>query len=176
MRAGEIIALTWGQVDLERRTLTVGRAKTAAGTGRQIPMNQDLLAVLSAHSAWFTKRFGEAQTEHYLFPFGKPTPNDPSRPMTDVTGVWKALRKTAGVQCRLHDLRHTAATKMAEAGVPESTMLAIMGHMSRAMLERYSHIRMAAKRTAMDSLMLNREDSDGVPTKSPPALNSVTIQ
>jgi hypothetical protein len=46
---------------------------------------------------------------------------------------------------------------MAEAGVPESTMLALMGHMSRAMLERYSHIRMAAKRTAMDSLMLNRE-------------------
>ena len=35
---------------------------------------------------------------------------------------------------------------MAEAGTPESTMLAIMGHMSRAMLERYSHIRMAAKR------------------------------
>jgi len=27
---------------------------------------------------------------------------------------------------------------MAEAGVPESTMLSIMGHMSRAMLERYS--------------------------------------
>jgi hypothetical protein len=30
-----------------------------------------------------------------------------------------------------------------QAGVPESTMLALMGHMSRAMLERYSHIRMA---------------------------------
>jgi hypothetical protein len=72
----------------------------------------------------------------------------------------------------LHDLKHTAAKKMAEAGVPESTMLALMGHMSDAMLERYSHIRMAAKRTAMDSLMLNREDSDGVPT----VLNPVTIQ
>jgi hypothetical protein len=28
---------------------------------------------------------------------------------------------------------------MAEAGAPESSMLALMGHMSRAMLERYSH-------------------------------------
>jgi integrase len=46
------------------------------------------------------------------------------------------MRKEAKVNCRLHDLRHTAATKMAEAGVPESTMLALMGHMSRAMLER----------------------------------------
>jgi intergrase/recombinase len=51
-------------------------------------------------------------------------------------------------------MRHTVATKMAEAGVPESTMLAIMGHMSRAMLERYSHIRMAAKREAVKSLSL----------------------
>jgi hypothetical protein len=41
---------------------------------------------------------------------------------------------------------------MAEAGVPENTMLALMGHMSRAMLERYSHIRMAAKREAVESL------------------------
>lgn len=152
MRAGEITSLTWGQIDLMRRVVTVGRAKTSSGTGRQIPMNSDLFAVLSLHAAWFTKRFGQAEPEHYLFPFGKPTPSDPTRPITDVSGAWAALRTKAGVQCRLHDLRHTAATKMAEAGIPESTMLALMGHMSRAMLERYSHIRMAAKRTAVESL------------------------
>ena len=90
------------------------------------------------HANWFTSRFGESRPELYLFPFGKPTPNDPTRCITDVSGAWDALRKRARVQCRLHDLRHTAATKMAEAGVPESTMLALMGHMSRAMLERYS--------------------------------------
>jgi hypothetical protein len=43
---------------------------------------------------------------------------------------------------------------MAEAGIAESTMLALMGHMSRAMLERYSHIRMAAKREAVETLSL----------------------
>jgi integrase len=186
MRAGEITSITWGQVDLERQVLTVGKAKSAAGTGRQIPMNRDLFAVFSMHSAWFTKRFGQAQPCHYLFPFGKPTPNDPSKPITDVTGAWKALRKAAGVQCRLHDLRHTAATKMAEAGVPESTMLALMGHMSRAMLERYSHIRMAAKRAAVDSLVFNRElpatehaeseNSNGIPTKSPTIGETAAIQ
>ena len=42
---------------------------------------------------------------------------------------------------------------MAEGSVPESKMLAIMGHMSRAMLKRYSHIRMVAKRQAVESLM-----------------------
>jgi len=77
--------------------------------------------------------------------------------------VWGSIRAEAGVTCRLHDLRHTALTKMAEAGVPESTMMALAGHMSRAMLERYSHIPMAAKREAVEALRLSRT-SVGVPT------------
>ena len=94
--------------------------------------------MLSTHAAWFTQRFGETKPEYFPIPFAKPKPNDPTRPITDLSGSWSALRERAGVKCRLHDLRHTAATKMCEAGVPDSTMLARMGHMSRAMLERYS--------------------------------------
>jgi hypothetical protein len=58
---------------------------------------------------------------------------------------------------------------MAEAGVPESTMLALAGHMSRAMLERYSHIRMRAKREAVEALSLQIKTSPSVvvPTISP---------
>jgi len=48
---------------------------------------------------------------------------------------------------------------MAEAGTPESTMLALMGHMSRAMLERYSHIRMTAKREAVKALTISDQYS-----------------
>jgi integrase len=177
MRAGEITELTWGQVDFVRRVLTVGRAKSSSGTGRQIPMNDELFAVLTMHAAWFTNRFGEAKPEHYLFPFGKPTPSDPTKHITDVTGAWDVLRKSAGVKCRLHDLRHTAATKMAEADVPESTMLAIMGHMSRAMLERYSHVRMAAKRKAVEALstMARTAHCDPTPTKVPTEKDSFKI-
>jgi integrase len=173
MRSGEILGLTWGQVDFVRRIVTVGRAKSASGTGRQIPMNADLFALLSTHGDWVTNRFGETRPEYYIFPNGKPSPNDPTKPITDVTGAWDALRDRTGVRCRLHDLRHTAATKMAEAGVPESTMLALMGHMSRAMLERYSHIRLAAKRNAVEALGIvsrNTKTSENavvVPTKVP---------
>jgi integrase len=178
MRAGEIAALTWGQVDLGRRVVTVGRAKTASGTGRQIPMNPQLFEVFSIHAEWYTYRFGAVLPEYCLFPFGKPTPNDPTRPITDITGSWEALRKRAGVNCRLHDLRHTAATKMAEAGVPESTMLALMGHMSRAMMERYSHIRMAAKREAVEALTIRRTGGTlrVVPTNSPTVEGYTVIQ
>jgi integrase len=190
MRSGELTGATWGQVDLERRVLTVGRAKTSSGTGRQIPMNNDLFLLLTAHAEWFTKRFGETRPEYYLFPFGKPQPTDPTRPTTTLKTVWGSIRTEAKVSCRLHDLRHTAATKMAEAGTPESTMLALMGHMSRAMMERYSHIRMAAKRTAVEALSFRpvapraeitavpteEAFSNGVPTKSPTTGESKLIQ
>jgi integrase len=165
-RAGELARLTWGQVDFTERVLTVSKAKTEAGTGRQVPMNEDLFQVLATHAEWFSKRFGRANSDHYVFPWGSPYPSDPMRPTAELKTAWDTIRKNAKVECRWHDLRHTVCTKMAEAGVPESTMLAIMGHMSRAMLERYSHIRMKAKREAVEALSLTPK-SNGVPKESP---------
>jgi integrase len=57
-----------------------------------------------------------------------------------------------GERLRFHDLRHQAITELAENGAPDATMMALAGHMSREMLERYSHVRMAAKREALDRL------------------------
>lgn len=53
---------------------------------------------------------------------------------------------------RFHDLRHQAITELAEAGASDATLMALAGHMSRRMLEHYSHVRMAAKRAATDKL------------------------
>ena len=172
-RSGEALSLFWGRVDLLGKTLRVGRAKSANGTGRIIPINDDLASVLAAHRAWFVEHFGEPKPDHYLFPWGKPVPSDPTRHATDITWGWDQLRADTGVKCRLHDLRHTFATRPAENGVPESTMLALIGHMSRAMLERYSHIRMAAKRDAVAGIRLREkgeetfQNSEVVPVKVP---------
>jgi integrase len=169
MRSGEAFSLTWAQVDLMDKTITVGRAKTSNGTGRTIPINDDLARILVAHRQWFIDRFGQPQPDRYLFPWGKPLPSDPTRHVTDISWGWDQLRKNTGVSCRLHDLRHTFATRLAENGVSESTMLALMGHMSRAMLERYSHIRMAAKREAIARVTLAtvKHELQGVPVKVP---------
>lgn len=178
MRAGEALSLTWGQVDLMNKKIQVGRAKTSSGTGRTIPINQDLAPVLAHHRLWYKDRFGEPKKDYHLFAWGKPVPIDPTTHVTDVTTAWDDLRKLSGVKCRLHDLRHTFATQLAENGTPESTMLALMGHMSRAMLERYSHIRVAAKRTAVAGVTLHRteQDSEGVPVKVPVLGESQKIQ
>ena len=53
---------------------------------------------------------------------------------------------------RFHDLRHQAITELSEGGASDATMMAVSGHLSKRMLEHYSHVRMAAKRTAIDAL------------------------
>ena len=50
-------------------------------------------------------------------------------------------RSRAGGTLRPHDLRHHAITKLAESSESsEQTIMAIAGHVSREMLEHYSHI------------------------------------
>jgi integrase len=178
MRAGEALSLTWMQVDLMDRTLRVGLAKTSNGTGRVIPISDDLASVLATHRDWFVGEFGESLPGHHLFPWGKPVPSDPTCHATDITWGWDELRKDTKVSCRLHDLRHTFATHLAKNGVSESTMLALMGHMSRAMLERYSHIRITAKREAIAGVRLRPSitNSEGVPVKVPVASQPAAIQ
>ena len=61
---------------------------------------------------------------------------------------------------RFHDLRHTAITKLAESQASDQTIMAIAGHVSRQMLEHYSHIRMAAKRAALDSISTPLPDTN----------------
>jgi len=51
------------------------------------------------------------------------------------------------VQGRWHDNRHTLVTELAEGGAGDEVIMSIAGHVSRAMLSRYSHVRMEAKRS-----------------------------
>jgi len=108
LRSGEALSLRWRQVNLFDRTITVGRAKTSSGTGRVIPINDDLAKVLASHRAWFVERFGEPKPEQCLFPFGSPQPTEPEKAVTDISSGWDLVRSLSGVRCRLHDLRHRA--------------------------------------------------------------------
>ncbi len=53
---------------------------------------------------------------------------------------------------RFHDLRHHAITELAESQTSDITIMSISGHVSRKMLEHYSHIRQDAKRDAVNIL------------------------
>jgi integrase len=158
LRKNEIRTLRWQQIDLIARTLTVGPTKTEGGSGRVIPLN----SVAYAAALRWASQFPEAKPEDYVFPaceaagIEREHPDmeriDPARPIKSWRSAWRAALKRAGVQIRFHDLRHTCITKLAEGRASEQTLMSIAGHLSRKMLEHYSHIRMAAKRAALDAI------------------------
>lgn len=72
------------------------------------------------------------------------------------------MRTVAKVDCRWHDLRHTFITRLAEnPNVSEETIRSLAGHVSRRMLERYSHIRTRAKEDAIRTLELSGFEGEG---------------
>jgi len=152
-RADEARTLRWEQVDLEAGKMTIGRSKTAAGAGRRIPMSQSLRATLEHYATWYAQRFGPLKPDWYVFPYCRTKrPVDPERPVGSLRHAWELALERAGVKCRLHDLRHSFCTKLGEAGISESVMLDLMGHVSGAMLRRYSHIRESAREEAIAKL------------------------
>jgi integrase len=148
MRKVEIRLLRWGQVDFVKRALIVGESKTDAGTGRLIPLNPTAFKTLLRWAG----RYPDATPEHYVFPWCENRQVDPTRPTKGWRTAWRHALKRAGFHCRFHDLRHTCITKLSEGQASDQTIMSIAGHVSKRMLERYSHIRTEAKRKALDAI------------------------
>jgi integrase len=159
LRKNEIRTLRWNQIDLLERTLTVGRTKTEGGSGRVVPLNS---LAYSALVRW-AGRSPAAKPDEYVFPAcedarldcEQPDKShiDPSQPIKSWRTAWRRASKDADLHIRFHDLRHACITKLAEGQASEQTLMSIAGHLSRNMQEHYSHIRMAAKRTALDAIV-----------------------
>jgi integrase len=157
MRDGEIRRTLWAQIDFARAILTVGKSKSAAGEGRTIPLNTEILDALLNHAKWYIKKFGELRPEWHVFPFGRRGGMDPARAITTLKTSWTTVRKNAKVIGRWHDARHTLITELAESGAGDETIRAIAGHVSHQMLARYSHIRTEAKRHALEDVVQRRQ-------------------
>jgi len=164
-RGCELKGLQWSDIDLFQRTITIRKTKTAAGE-RMIPLTSVAASAL-ARLRTRAESFGPVEPSHYVFAAFVPkftfndtnvvgynvTAYDPTKHINSWRTAWRSLTKKAGLPgFRFHDLRHCAITSLAESGAADSTIMAIAGHVSRRMLERYSHVRMEAKRTAMEAL------------------------
>ncbi len=162
MRYSELRLLRWEQIDLERRTVRVGKSKTEAGTGRVIPLNDKATKVLK----FWADQFPDRKPEHFAFPserYGaggddfEPTvfDVDPETPIGSWKEAWESVKRKAGVEVRFHDLRHTCVTRMLEGGVPLSVVASILGWSpatTARMAKRYGHIGHVAMRQAVDVL------------------------
>ncbi|MCZ6533961.1 MAG: site-specific integrase [SAR324 cluster bacterium] len=153
MRSCELKGLRWKDIDLFAKTLTIHRQTTKTDAGeRVIPLNRDaVLAFAELRSR--AEHLGSSEQEHYVFPACEMGRIQPGQPVKYWDTAWRTITKTAGLQgLRFHDLRHQAVTELAERGLTDGTIMSIAGHVSRKMLEHYSHIRLEAKRRALECL------------------------
>jgi integrase len=160
LRSQELRLLRWHQVDLLEGIVTVGKSKTQGGEGRLVYLSG--LAVQTLKE--WRSQFPAAQPSHAVFPreayglkgkkgtFGGevvPYRTFPDQPVRSFATAWRGAKKAAGIECRWHDLRHSAASRMAAGGATDQTLQALLGWMSPKMIERYSHVRAEAKRKAV---------------------------
>ena len=81
-------------------------------------------------------------------------------PVDDHPGLLSRARDEAKIFGRWPDNRHTLVTELAEGGAGDEVIMIIAGHVSRAMLSRYSHVRMEAKRRALDEIASRQRAAD----------------
>ena len=129
MRRGEILGFEWSNVDLARRLIDV--TNTKSGKDRAIPMNQASYSAL----------------EH-LTRAGQRVFN-----VDWIKVAWAAALQDSKIEnFRFHDLRHTAATRLADAGTDAFTIAAILGHSTIQMSARYTHATDERKRRAVERM------------------------
>ena len=165
LRNAELRRARWSQVDFLKSEFQVGSAKTEGSTGRVVPLNQAALRVLQE----WRKRWPDAKPGDFIFPTEKLVfkgAGAPERGVMTSYGVnlrkplgswkraWASAKKQAGVEAsiRVHDLRHHFISLVAQTQTPDATIQAISGHLSKKMLDHYSHVRTDAKRRAVGLL------------------------
>jgi integrase len=179
MRAGELLALHWQDVDLEGGTLLVRfsvrrqpegfvftEPKTKHGR-RKIVLTRPVIEVLREHRVRQVAQrltIGEAWQDYDLV-FCGPTGSPAEGANLSRAHFKRLLCKAEAPDIRFHDLRHTAATLMLLRGVPTKVVSEMLGHASIAItLDTYSHVLPSMQHdaaAAMEDVLWGRSKSWG---------------
>ncbi len=125
-RVSELLNAEWAHVDLGRRTWLVPLAKS--GKRRSVPLSEAAVDVIGR-----LPRFDGC-------PYLVPNP-ETLRPFVSVKHAWQTARREARLRdLRIHDLRHSAASFMINAGVDLYAVGRVLGHADHASTMRYSHL------------------------------------
>ncbi len=170
MRGCEIKRLRWQDISLESdpATLTIHKSKTSAGE-RIIPLTREAEAAFVRLRAR-SELFSTVQPDHFIFArfrsvsrfHGREVQErrilefDPTRAIGSWKKAWRRLTTKAGLPgLRFHDCRHSTITALlTNPNVSIQTAKSIAGHVSQRMIDRYSHIQLDAKRSAVEALSL----------------------
>ncbi len=153
MRRGEICGLLWLDLNFDRGLVHVRNTKN--GKDRIILMNMTVRQLLETQ--WNKRRerlTGKDGKPRFSTPssYVFPSPRSNERLVEIKYSFAKAVRDAKIKDLRFHDLRHTAATRMGDAGADAFTLAAIFGWSDIRMAMRYTHAMEAAKRRAVEAI------------------------
>jgi integrase len=135
-RRGELLALTWRDVDLSRGVARLGRTKN--GDRRTLGLLPQVVQALSPF----------ASSDPARFVFGSVRSRQKSPASIDT--AWRAAVARAQIRdFRFHDLRHCCASYLAQAGKPINVIADVLGHRKLDMTRRYAHLIVETKAQAM---------------------------
>lgn len=147
MRPDEIRNLKASDVDLEKGYLEIRKGKTKAAQ-RRIPLTERAFGI-------FESRLRNSESD-YVFPSERSGNEDV--PLVKLNNAhYGALRRSNVVRFRLYDLRHTFATRQAEAGTDLVTLASLLGHSRLEMVMRYAHPSENHKIEAMKRMEAKRD-------------------
>jgi integrase len=136
-RKGEIVALRWSEVDLERGYLRLGDSKTGA---KIIPLGAPAIEVLAS-----VKMIDGCP---FVFPATSGTGH-----FQGVEKLWRNVRTAAGFPTlRIHDLRHSFASVGLARGDALPVIGVILGHADVKTTARYAHLADDPVRQAADAI------------------------
>jgi integrase len=140
LRKGELLGLSWENVHLERKTLTVPAGIAKSQRARHVQLNSEAVDTL--------KRWGKGREQTGLvFPGAKGA-------MTHFNSAWRALVKDAGLtDFHFHDCRHHFASRLTMSGVDLYTVQKLLGHSDASMTQRYAHLAPEHMQAAVEKLV-----------------------
>lgn len=138
-RDGEIVDLQWRQVDLARGIVRLDPGATMNDDSRVIPLATELRETLTLQKARRDAQFPGCRVVFF---------GETGEPIRDMrtgwanacrrAGLWQGDEKTGHPSVIFHDLRRTGVRNLVRAGVPERVAMAISGHRTRAIFDRYN--------------------------------------
>lgn len=150
-RKSEILHARWEDVNLDVKMLKVPLSKS--GKPRYISLSDEAIAIL--------RNMPKHPNSPWLFPS-----RTPKKPLRDIYRFWNKLRRRIGLyDVRIHDLRHTFASLLVNAGHSLYEVQKLLGHSDPRITMRYAHLNRASLAAAVNTVSALLAKSSSKPRK-----------